>query len=214
MKTPSLSQFLTGLLLSFMLLGLNARAAVIISDLGVATNNTFPSVTGNQQRGVVFTMGSTAYSVDSVILRLAIYDTPGDVALLGFFEDGGSAPGAQVGNYLIAPLSLGGTSFDYSFLPNGSLLLQPNTKYWMILDHPDGDPTSISWASSSPIVTPTGAGATHNSFTASANNGASYGNPGIAYTFQINGTAVPEPSRALLLMAGLGALIVRRRRSC
>ena len=153
--------------------------------------------------------------MDSVILTLSLYNTATDVARVGFFLEGASnfTPGAQVGSFLTAPSSSSDAQANFTFLPSGSLTLQANTKYWLLVDRGAGE---FRWTGSSSAVTPSGTAATFDYFRFSNTIGSpSYQNSSLINAFRINGTqvtAVPEPGTllpaALLVM---GALLRRRR---
>lgn len=217
MKTlrSSSSLVLLACLLACLEMPLSSRAAVILGNMSSTSDSNSTVISafgGGHQTGVVFTMGSQDYSVDSVILRLGNYNTTTDVAQVGFFLDNGSGTntGAQVGSFLISPSSASSAVGSFTFLPNGALILQASTKYWLLVD---GAATAFDWFGNSPVINPSGAGATFNApYLVSSNDGASYSSLNLRPSFQIDGTA-PEPSRALLLVLGLGTMIVRRRRA-
>jgi hypothetical protein len=166
---------------------------------------------------MVFTMGNSDYDVTSVLLRLGNYNTTAsDIATLGFFLDNGSETntGAQVGNFLTAPVSASDAVGNFTFTPSGALTLAANTKYWMRLS---GGGNFI-WHSSVPGITPTGVGATFNSSQITG-DGVTYTDSNRYNSFQINGTVsnaavTPElPGSALLVPALLPvALMAIRRR--
>jgi hypothetical protein len=198
--------------LSLTVTALQSRAAVIIGNLPPTNDGTGTGLNGATQKAMVFTMDSTAYTVDTVILRLQDYSTAaGDAASVGFFLDNGAGTntGAATGS-LLAPDSASDAVGDFTFLPAAPITLAANTTYWLLVDRLAGD---FAWKASAPALTPTGAGATFSFARNSTNDGASYGNSSFLNSFQINGTSVPEPSTALLGMLGLGALILRRTRN-
>ena len=205
----------SGLALALILTASASQAAIIIGNLSTnatAASNISPTV----QKAAVFTMGSQAYTVDSVILTLSSYNTATDVARVGFFLEGANSltPGAQVGSFLTAPSSSSNNMADFTFSPSGSLTLAANTRYWLLVDANVGSSNFI-WSLPDPVVTPSGTAATFDFSRGSSNNGSSYSNSSVHNSFQINGTqvtAVPEPGTflpaALLVM---GALLRRRR---
>ncbi|MFN0077495.1 MAG: choice-of-anchor R domain-containing protein [Prosthecobacter sp.] len=167
---------------------------------------------GGQLRAVVFTMGSQDYTVDNVILRLGFYSTITDVAQVGFFLDNGSGNiGTQVGSFLSAPPSTNNNVNNFTFTPDGPLTLAASTKYWLLVD---GAAAAFDWFGNSPTISPTGSGASFNPlYRHSSDNGVTYATTNLKPSFEINGTAIPEPSRALLAALGLFGLILRRRRA-
>ena len=199
----------SGLALALILTASAAQAAIIIGNL--PTNAmTSSTISPTSQKAAVFTMGSQAYTVDSVILTLSGYKTATDVAQVGFFLEGANnlTPGAQVGSFLTAPSSSSDAQANFTFLPSGSLTLQASTEYWLVVD---GGAGAFQWMGSFPSVTPSGTAATFNFSKVST----SVSTTPLHNSFQINGTqvtAVPEPGTflpaALLVM---GALLRRRR---
>ena len=200
----------SGLALALILTASAAQAAIIIGNLPTAITPVGSNINTTEEKAAVFTMGSQAYTVDSVILTLSGYKTATDVAQVGFFLEGANnlTPGAQVGSFLTAPSSSSDAQANFTFLPSGSLTLQANTKYWLLVD---GGAGAFQWMGSFPSVTPSGTAATFNFSKVST----SVSTTPLHNSFQINGTqvtAVPEPGTflpaALLVM---GALLRRRR---
>jgi hypothetical protein len=112
-------------------------------------------------------------------------------------------------SFLTAPASASEAVGSFTFLPSGTLALDPNTTYWLLVDASVGD---YDWRGGfDPAITPTGAGATFKSYQYSMfDNGVTYSPGGFLSSFQINGTpvaAVPEPSTFLLAVGvGVGLL--------
>jgi hypothetical protein len=194
-----------------------ANAAVIIGNLPQTNDaNSDNITTGTDQAAFVFTVGPNAVDVTDVVLRLQGYrTTTGDVAEVGFFLDNGSGTniGAQVGSFLTSPASSGNSSNNFTFTPATALTLTANTTYWLVVDS-SASGSTFDWRSSNPSITPTGTGATAVAAKVSANNGTTYTNGSNYNSVQVNGTLVivPEPSRAMLLLAGVITLGLRRRR--
>ena len=204
----------SGLALTLILTASAAQAANIISNLPTATSAIGSDIDTTDEKAAVFTMGSQAYTVDSVILTLSSYNTATDVARVGFFLEGANdlTPGAQVGSILTAPSSNNDGQNNFTFLPSGSLTLQANTKYWLLVDRGAGD---FTWKGSSSNLTPSGTAATFNYFRVSYTNGSQYENSGLKNAFRINGTpvtAVPEPGTFLPAAALVMGALLRRRR--
>lgn len=206
----------SGLALALILTASAAQAAVIIGNLSTGITSLGSNINTTEEKAAVFTMGSQAYTVESVTLRLSGYDTATDVARVGFFLEGANdlTPGAQVGSILTAPSSISNNAAPFTFLPSGSLTLQANTKYWLLVDRGAGD---FRWVgnSSTPPVTPSGTAATFDYFRVSTTNGSQYVSSGLINAFRINGTqvtAVPEPGTFLPAAALVMGALLRRRR--
>lgn len=190
-----------------------SEAAVLLGNLPATDDGSNTAVTSSNPKSFLFTMGSTAYTVDNVVLRLGNYRTDlGDVAQLGFYEDNGSQTnvGSLVGSLLQAPTSTSATIGNFTFLPSGALTLNANTTYWLLLKAGAG---SIDWKLRTTSVTPTGTGATAIGYRFSFDSGATYSTSAAQNSLQINATAVPEPGSALLFAGGVIFLGLRRSRS-
>lgn len=164
----------------------------------------------DQLAAIVFTTGSSSYSVDSVMLTLSEYSTSTHIARVGVFQDNGSATNtaAQVGDFFTAPVAFSSPPVTRTFTITVPILLEADTRYWLVVEN--AGPGRFIWDASAPAKTPLGEGATFGSVMVSLNNGASYSSTSIRPSFQINGTAVPEPS--ILWCGFLGGLPCLRRR--
>ena len=199
--------------MSFWMLGA-VRGAILLGNF--PTNGDSPTLSTTigvgSTKAAVFTLGSTNYTIDNVVLRLENYNTiGGDFATLGFFLDNGSGTnvGAQVGNYLTSPVSASDTAGFFTFVPGTAVNLTANTKYWLRLSSGSG---VFTWDTSNTNITPTGTGATLNSMQNSSDNGNNWTGTGNFNSFQINATPVPEPASVAILAAGGLVVVAQRRR--
>jgi hypothetical protein len=160
----------------------------------------------------VFTMPAAAYNVNSVTVPLTDFYGSPELVSLGFYTDGGSGPGSLVGSLLTQPAGSGynGSPLtDYTFTAGSTVTLAANTTYWMVLGVPAG---FVGWGWSNSLGTGL---ATFDHQYASGNNGATYGiDQSINFAYQINASAIPEPSTyaAMAAAASLAFAAWRRRR--
>jgi|ERR1017187_7287082 hypothetical protein len=160
-----------------------------------------------------FTTPATAYTLNNVIVPLFGYDPTGDTVLLGFYTDTG-VPGTLVGSLLTNPAGQGAVTSDYTFTPASTITFSPNTTYWMVFGVDAG--TVYFQQSSLTGTTPIG-DATFGNFKLTGNSGANWfdytATMGGQFEFQINATAVPEPSTyAALTSAAVLVFAAYRRR--
>jgi hypothetical protein len=209
----------------------DAAAATIVSNLGTATDGSAyinpsyipgppPTFTPNVTKvAVSFTTGTTAKQLQSVMLNeLGTSGNP--PMILSVFSDVSSAPGVIVGSPLeaVSPFNNNGIDGFYEFASSSGVLLDAATTYWLV----------ASMATLAPgqgylHLTTDGAQTSSDGWSigdqAYADLGESFPwhSIGGGYTLQLSMDAIdvvaaPEPSRVLLLLGGLGAVITRRRR--
>ncbi len=173
-------------------------------------------VSSGTQRAVSFTTSGTAFNVSSVTFTLINYISSTDTAIVTFrLDDGSDAPSATVFASLTAPVSESNSAGNFVFTPISAITMAGNTKYWLVIAA-GSETETFSWMRSNPVEEPTGT-ATFGSQEISENGGATWqaGDSG-AHSFQVNGSAVPEPSTVALVGLGAGAVLLahrRRRRS-
>jgi hypothetical protein len=201
----------TMLLAAAVLLPASSWGAVILGNLPQNNDNGETSIPSS---GIIKAFSFTiptgqAYQLDNVILRLTDYAS-NDVPSVQIRNDvGGTDPGSTVLATLLNPVGLGAGTFNYQFTPSSTFIFQGGTKYWLWVSTITN---GFLFERNDPSLTPTGI-ATFNGARFSNNTGSSYvGVGGSINSFQINGTAVPEPSVLLLSGFGLAGLMVMKRR--
>ena len=204
---------------------LTSHAAVIVdSGLTGILNSTLSGGTGGAGKAVGFKIGTQAYTLDSVDIRLVTGTTPPSAAQMNFGiflgNDSGitSASASAVFN---DPTLTASTTANYNLTLTASFTLQANTTYWFAAYSTDTTIASLGWAYNTagqnattiPGVTIT---TTEGRF---FNPGNTVTNPttwsGTSTTYNavaINATAVPEPATWALLAFSLAAVVVLRRR--
>ena len=177
----------------------SVRAEVLIGNLPTAndagSNSIGKNLFGNTfERAVKFTMPSTAYTVDNVVLRLseALSDGPPLITIRA--GDNGDDPGSLLAT-LNNPL-LSDSMDDYTFTPIGTITLAADSSYWVQVSHAT-NVADFQWWTSSGNNEPTGA-ATWEVYRQRANGGV-WGNNNTPSTFEINATPIPEPTSLMLL---------------
>jgi hypothetical protein len=190
-----------------------ASADVILGNYPQTNDTGTTADTDNLRRKALsFAMpAGVGYNISSITLRLGNYITPGDIAVLEIRDHTGSttAPGLSVIGAFTAPASAAATIDNFIFTPIGTVTLNPSTSYWIYVYGANAN-TSFDWRGSSPSVTPTGIATYGGQSLFTVNGGTSWTTSVTINTFQIDGTVVPAPATAALLLAGLAT--VRRRR--
>lgn len=216
-----------------------ARADIIFGNLAAYTNDNGQSGAGSVISGATntvnlysgkaigFTLGSNAYTLTSVTLRLDNVTGATDAPSISIYTNNGSnLPGVQVGSYLTNPgIFNGGTNSNYVFTPSGTITFAANTSYFLVVQQltsgvVGGTDVSFNWLNGSPTVVPTGIATgniarTTSSSVVSPNPSGWTLNSGAYNWFQIDGvTAVPEPSTYGIAFGVvlLGLIVMRRRR--
>jgi hypothetical protein len=185
-----------------------ARGATVFSNLGAGDSfslSTAWSVSGpdagGQDVAAPFTVGATAFTLNSAELALGLFDGTNSLNV-SLVNDASGSPGSNV---LASTTVSGIPSFSVSSpglvtadLSGASFVLEANTGYWLVAVA-DGD-TAAGWSwnttGGTGVVTRT--------------NGGSWDAPSgtTAPAFRIHGTAVPEP--ATLALLGFGGLAMPR----
>ncbi len=130
------------------LLAAAALAAPVAEAGQIVSNLTEPYDFGAGLFGVYiqassFTTGAQTYRLDSVTLDLQV-NAPGTIAL-SLFNDNGGLPGTAVENLGTQFINANGGDYDTVYPASGATLLQPNTRYWLVVEQTGG--TSIQWVS-------------------------------------------------------------------
>lgn len=183
------------LVVGLSLISAQTRAVDLLSNLPSNDGNiTTISATSNvRTKAAAFTMPGTAYTLDSVVLRLSNFDAA-DTPVVEIRNDGGTNPGSTVLANFTNPAGQGAAFLDYTFTPTSAFTLSSSTKYWLVVSSSNGH---YDWSANIPNQAPTGL-ATYNGVMFSNNFGASWTNSTIINSFKITGTVVPEPSTVIL----------------
>ena len=189
-----------------MALPLAAHSAVIIGNLPTTPLGSTNRVTIDANGHFVgFQMGSSDYKLESIVLTLLSeepeIDESCNVSIYASFND---EPAGILGDFGTV-IAIHNVPFDdYQITVPANFILKANTTYWLGLKDDESSPVGPPyWMASTPEVTPTGAGATFFG---------TFGSIETTTSFQLNGTAVPEPSAAMLGALGLLCTLTRRRR--
>ncbi len=166
-----------------------------------------------------FTAGSTVM-LDSIRVNFAGgFDSSGTGFSAALYSDaGGTAPGTLLATLTGPDPSAGGL---YSYIPTAPIQLVSGTQYWAVFSAVYGAPDEQF-----PITVTANTGETGlpgwsiGNYTQLDTRTVTNGVPGAwnpqaiggVLQFEVNTSAVPEPSRMLLLASGFGALFMTRRR--
>jgi hypothetical protein len=174
------------------------------------TNDTATSadMTNLRMKALGFLTGQDVYALKAIDVRLTQYTTTGSLFLEIWSDSGANTPGAVL-HSLIAPTPIGAGPATATFLVNGSFQFAPTTQYWLVMFGTVG--ATADWRGSSPAITPTGPGATHNGSLFTSNGGTSWGASATLNSYQIHANLVPEPATFVAIGLGLALLLKRRK---
>jgi hypothetical protein len=185
------------------------RADVIVSNLADTFVDNAGPITASTWEANVFT-NTSLMKLTGVSLYL--YNTDSSPSL---YSDAAGQPGVDLTDFTAAPGNAGiGGHGIYSFTPNTTVLLQPNTNYW-IVDKGLGSTSDSYWDFTQDTTTNIGLDAL------GRNSGASWTtNFSFSEKFEVDGVVpnvtTPEPGAIALFggmsLTGLTALIRRRKR--
>jgi hypothetical protein len=132
-----------------------ASADVVISNFNAAlgTGTAFGTGASTQYKAFGFTMGSTAYVLDEVVLSMN-FQNANPTPVVSIWSDNNGTVGTQLFT-LDNPATLAG-QMDFTFTAGSLFRLEANTSYWM---HVASNPTTgvaFLWDATSPSTLPSG----------------------------------------------------------
>jgi len=198
-----------------------AQAATLFSNLGQGNTVQGNFNDTNDLWASDFLTNGSASTITGTTISLGNFGGDGThTYTVSIYTDVSGKPGTSVGSFSVitAPQNFSGL-INYS-ATSGGINLSANTTYWEVVKMNENDPFAIGgqWGSTTNNSTDAGSVFTTISGTTmkeSINNGSTWGgsNPG-NFQFSLTGTqAAPEPGRGLLMLAGAGMALLRRRRS-
>lgn len=196
----------------------NASAAVLFSTLGQASNEARTYLDTDNWWSSDFTTGSQASTITSITAAMGNLDSVGHNFDLYLYADAAGEPGSVVATFssaTIAAATIGSNNLAFN---HAGASLSANTTYWVVVKMQEAIATdSPYWWLNYGDDADVGGSFTTVASTApkfSTDAGSSWSDYGSGnFRMEINGfTVVPEPSRAVLAIAGLFGFCFRRRR--
>lgn len=193
-----------------------AQSAMIVSTL---TSTTTFAVSGNVTatawKAQQFTTDAQAYALDQITLMLQSSSNANTTSPLevSIFSDSSGEPGVQLvsltGN--LTPSTPLNTRTAFSYTPTAPLNLTANTSYHILLRSSGSG--FYNWGLPfNGTVNVTGPGTASANRESSNDSGGSWTQNATPFFFSVEGTAVPEPSSALLVGLSSLVLLIRRKR--
>lgn len=189
-----------------------ASATTLIANLpqSVGAFNSDFAINNNLAAGFGMPAGGD-YFLDSLTLQMTVFSSF-TFAAVSLYEGSDLAPSGTAVATFTNPTFTNGVTSPYVFVPTASFTLLSSTNYWIVLEGDGATLNSVNWDSSSPSVTATGLATFLGQTIGESLPPTTTFAPARRFSFQVDGTAVPEPSTGLLaVLAALGCLIARRR---
>lgn len=208
--------FTSGLLLT---LSAPSRAATLFSNLSQTHSDWVGVAVTTQRLASEFMTGVDASTVTGLSVSMANFDTVGHTVSAYLYSDtGGGVPASLLATFTAVDNSLasGGVA-ELATFSHAGISLAANTRYWIAMAvNENGINSSPAWSMTTSNTADTGlfTVSTPPNRIYSTDSGSTWLTPGPGENgrFSLEGTAVPEPGRASLLLAGCLAVVLRRRR--
>jgi hypothetical protein len=188
-----------------------ARASIVFSNLGPGNSLRSPGIgigfitftSTFNYAGLAFTPTDQSYTLDSIQLPLQLISGP-NIADIFLTSDVGGLPGSIIESFQIAGALTSGGNLLVTLISTSRPLLSAGSQYWVVAA---GGPSSfVTWAQNELQETgPNVSGATLGSLVRDPDSN-------VREALQINGTAVPEPSSALLLTVSAISIVLFAKR--
>jgi hypothetical protein len=193
------------------------RAGSVVSTLSLSNDGTFPG----EQVGAAIQIGETAINLESVVFVQARFAPPPGETFAIFSRNADGTVGSSI--FDAFTLTYDSTSGETTAKATSPFTFQANTSYWlmMLVKQVSGTETLGDWDNSNASTYTSVFGVT----IPDTNTSVSYfidpdtNIPGYQYEnltdglqlFQVNGTAVPEPSALFLAASGLPIVLIAAR---
>jgi hypothetical protein len=190
----------------------SSSAAVVIGNYPPTNNNQLSGIGPTQAKAAGWTVpvAGPSYRFDSLTAQLIGFDAA-DAPLVRIFDDNGGVPGNAVLG-LTNPTANTGSLADFTFTPNGDLVMAPGATYWLVFFVDTNiSSTTFSWSASDPGIAPTGTFGNAGFLFASSPAGSwAIESSPIFNTYEVSASPVPAPAvgavsllLGTLIMAGL-----------